>query len=83
MDGVLHWAIHDENVSLVKTLLHDKEVNPNLQDENGRTPLHWAVADDKPNPTILELLLDVPGINVMLQDKVSLIPATICLPIND
>jgi ankyrin repeat protein len=39
---ILHCATKDENVEVVKTILSQEEVNPDIQDDSGKTPLHIA-----------------------------------------
>jgi ankyrin repeat protein len=39
----LHWAVQYNRPALVELLLQQETIDPNLQDENGDTPLHVAV----------------------------------------
>ena len=41
--GVLHYAVANDNLKLVESLLGEKEIKINLQDEDGITPLIEAV----------------------------------------
>jgi inversin len=57
----LHWTANNANPSTARTIL---EVSPsivNLQDTDGRTALHHAVAAD--NLTIITTLLTTPGVH--------------------
>lgn len=41
-NSALHLAIHNQQMDILKLLLH-KKCNPDIVDSEGETPLHWAV----------------------------------------
>ncbi len=54
--AALHCAVIEGNVEMVRFLL-EHEAKPDLQDGNGKTPLHYAVSNT-PNLQIIGLLLN-------------------------
>ena len=62
-DAFFH-AVLEENIPLVRK--HLRYVN--MKDNEGLTPLHYAVLYNK-NSTVLKLLLSVEGVRVDLKDK--------------
>jgi ankyrin repeat protein len=52
----LHLAVRDGDSDAVQQLLNECPSNVTAQDQDGLTPLHWAVAWSKPG--ILSMLLD-------------------------
>lgn len=50
----LHWVARLNHVDVVKVLLANEGINPNVQDENGNTALHLAVRYN--NLEIIEML---------------------------
>jgi ankyrin repeat domain-containing protein 50 len=53
--------------AVVKLLLETGKTNPDLKDENGRTPLSWSV--EKGHETIVKLLLETGKVNPDLKDE--------------
>lgn len=53
--GVLHYAVANNNLKLVESLLGSKEIKINLQDEDGITPLIEAV--EQGSEALVTLLL--------------------------
>jgi ankyrin repeat protein len=52
----LGWAVVRGDLAEVKRLVIDCGVNPNIQDANGRTPLHYAAFDGRLE--VVKLLLE-------------------------
>ncbi|KAJ0000380.1 hypothetical protein NQD34_012222 [Periophthalmus magnuspinnatus] len=68
----LHWAAHSQEPSATQTVRCILEAAPtesllNWQDFEGRTPLHFAVADG--NETVVEVLTSYEGCNVTAYDN--------------
>ncbi|XP_046655006.1 ankyrin-2-like, partial [Daphnia pulicaria] len=63
----LHLAIIHSNLTLAYFLL-GRRANPNVADENGATPLHWAARDAK-DMNIVELLLEHEDLDVNCLDN--------------
>ncbi|KAM9805995.1 inversin isoform X2 [Syngnathus typhle] len=68
----LHWAAHSQEASATQTVRCILEAAPtesllNWQDYEGRTPLHFAVADG--NEAVVELLTSYEGCNVTAYDN--------------
>ncbi|XP_031155010.1 inversin isoform X1 [Sander lucioperca] len=68
----LHWAAHSQEPSATQTVRCILEVAPtesllNWQDYEGRTPLHFAVADG--NEAVVEVLTSYEGCNVTAYDN--------------
>ena len=59
-------AVKNSNIPLVRTLLFDEHINPNMADSNGITPLMWAIL--RQNKETFRYLLLV-GADVDAQDK--------------
>lgn len=65
---LLHHSIND--YTYTEWLLNDAKANPNIQDKEGYTPLHCAVAMLGCNPRIVRLLLEKGALtNLMLKVK--------------
>ncbi|XP_038146987.1 inversin [Cyprinodon tularosa] len=68
----LHWAAHSQEASATQTVRCILEAAPtesllNWQDYEGRTPLHFAVADG--NKAVVEVLTSYEGCNVTAYDN--------------
>uniref|UniRef100_UPI0037E834DE inversin n=1 Tax=Semicossyphus pulcher TaxID=241346 RepID=UPI0037E834DE len=68
----LHWAAHSQEPSATQTVRCILEAAPtesllNWQDYEGRTPLHFAVADG--NEAVVEVLTSYEGCNVTAYDN--------------
>ncbi|XP_075868643.1 inversin isoform X2 [Nelusetta ayraudi] len=68
----LHWAAHSQEPSATQTVRCILEAAPtesllNWQDYEGRTPLHFAVADG--NEAVVEVLTSYKGCNVTAYDN--------------
>ncbi|KAM6909667.1 inversin [Xenentodon cancila] len=68
----LHWAAHSQEASATQTVRCILEAAPtesllNWQDYEGRTPLHFAVADG--NEAVVEVLTSYEGCNVTAYDN--------------
>ncbi|KAK2844540.1 hypothetical protein Q5P01_011199 [Channa striata] len=68
----LHWAAHSQEPSATQTVRCILEAAPtesllNWQDYEGRTPLHFAVADG--NQAVVEVLTSYEGCNVTAYDN--------------
>lgn len=68
----LHWAAHSQEASATQTVRCILEAAPtesllNWQDYEGRTPLHFAVADG--NEAVVEVLTSYQGCNVTAYDN--------------
>nr|XP_020462790.1 inversin isoform X2 [Monopterus albus] len=68
----LHWAAHSQEPSATQTVRCILEAAPtesllNWQDYEGRTPLHFAVADG--NEAVVEVLTSYQGCNVTAYDN--------------
>nr|XP_057940442.1 inversin isoform X2 [Doryrhamphus excisus] len=68
----LHWAAHSQEASATQTVRCILEAAPtesllNWQDYEGRTPLHFAVADG--NQAVVEVLTSYQGCNVTAYDN--------------
>ncbi|KAF7227253.1 inversin isoform X1 [Nothobranchius furzeri] len=68
----LHWAAHSQEASATQTVRCILEAAPtesllNWQDYEGRTPLHFAVADG--NEAVVKLLTSYKGCNVTAYDN--------------
>ncbi|CAI5662433.1 unnamed protein product [Oreochromis niloticus] len=68
----LHWAAHSQEPSATETVRCILEAAPtesllNWQDYEGRTPLHFAVADG--NEAVVEVLTSYEGCNVTAYDN--------------
>ncbi|KAG7464357.1 inversin isoform X1 [Solea senegalensis] len=68
----LHWAAHSQELSATQTVRCILEAAPtesllNWQDYEGRTPLHFAVADG--NEAVVEVLTSYGGCNVTAYDN--------------
>uniref|UniRef100_A0A146YWN6 Inversin n=1 Tax=Fundulus heteroclitus TaxID=8078 RepID=A0A146YWN6_FUNHE len=68
----LHWAAHSQEASATQTVRCILEAAPtesllNWQDYEGRTPLHFAVADG--NQAVVEVLTSYEGCNVTAYDN--------------
>ncbi|XP_043973838.1 inversin isoform X1 [Gambusia affinis] len=68
----LHWAAHSQEASATQTVHCILEAAPtesllNWQDYEGRTPLHFAVADG--NEAVVEVLTSYEGCNVTAYDN--------------
>ncbi|KAK7881071.1 hypothetical protein WMY93_032321 [Mugilogobius chulae] len=68
----LHWAAHSQEPSATQTVRCILEAAPtesllNWQDFEGRTPLHFAVADG--NESVVEVLTSYEGCNVTAYDN--------------
>ena len=59
-------AVVLKNTAEVKELLEDKNINPNIQSLDGKTALHWAVSQIKPEA--VEALCKHKDINVSLKN---------------
>ena len=59
----LHLACERNNEDAVKVLLHRSDLQINIRDSHGKTPLHYV-----PNDTIVELLLNHPNVDVNATD---------------
>lgn len=59
-DSCLHLAISKNNVEMVKLLLKQDKVNPNLANSKGETPLHLAALQSL---EMVETLLSIPYVN--------------------
>jgi ankyrin repeat protein len=55
----LHWAIRLGHIRVAETLLKKDQIDVNLTDECGETPLHYALQRE-----CVELLLQKEGIDV-------------------
>jgi len=65
----LHLACFYSNIDIIKLLLSYPDINVNIQDNNGNTPLHLPCSDELVNINVVELLLAHPDIDVNIQDK--------------
>ena len=63
---LLHFATMSANLAVVRVLL-DAGADPNVKDENGRTPLHFA-AKNNTNPAVISTLLNA-GANLEARTK--------------
>ena len=61
---------------LVRWLLKEKKINPNIQNKNGNTALHFAAKTRKPNKKIINLLLHYDA-NPFLKNKEGKIPVNL------
>ncbi|XP_046651126.1 serine/threonine-protein phosphatase 6 regulatory ankyrin repeat subunit B-like [Daphnia pulicaria] len=66
-DTALHYAIMQSNVPVARFLLSNG-ASPNVADENGYTPLRWAIVFAK-DMEMVKLLLNHEGTNVNCLDK--------------
>ncbi|CEO98498.1 Ankyrin repeat domain-containing protein [Plasmodiophora brassicae] len=62
LTNVLHWVTRHGNPETMRFLLSLPEVDVNVQDASGLTPLHWAVKLAR--RVKVALLLNAPGVNV-------------------
>ncbi|ETI25564.1 hypothetical protein G647_02338 [Cladophialophora carrionii CBS 160.54] len=67
----LHHAVHTKRIEAVKTLL-DQDVNPNVKDRQGKTPLHYAAERNLKN--ILKLILDASTTEINLTNNAGRTP---------
>ncbi len=65
----LHWAISMGYEDVIRILLRNVNILINIQDNEGRTPLHYAVDDDKDDPYMLKALLNDSSFNINVKDK--------------
>lgn len=71
----LLWAVREQNLPMVKSLLKNPNTNLNIQDEDGRTVLHWATRWDWTRvETILDELLHNGRIDANVADKLGRTP---------
>lgn len=63
----LHWACFGQYLDIVKKLLSIPEIDPNITDEYGYTPL-YSVAGEEANPEIFKVLLSA-GADPEIIDK--------------
>lgn len=73
-DAILHIACKEKNIGVVKFLLNQKEINVNLQNANGNTPLH--IACTLQNFELVCILIDK-GANLNLTNNFSKSPLLI------
>jgi ankyrin repeat protein len=69
----LHCAVRNRNYENVEVLLSHPDVDVNVRDDEGETPLHWLFWWPNAPDNILKLLLDN-GANVNEQDSFSQAP---------
>ena len=71
----LHMAVEKKNTLITEQLIGNRNINPNLTDMHGDTPLHIAVSTKKKHEasddetTIVKALLTATNINVNVQDE--------------
>ncbi|MCJ1246352.1 hypothetical protein MMC30_003559 [Trapelia coarctata] len=66
----LLWAVREQNLRMVKALLKNPSTSLNMQDEDGKTVLHWATRWDWTTvETILDELLHNDRIDANVADK--------------
>ncbi|KMS93603.1 hypothetical protein BVRB_029810, partial [Beta vulgaris subsp. vulgaris] len=63
---LLHLAIQQENVDMVRFLLDECDANPNVTDDKGRTSLHMAVLQG--NEEIIRVIVDHERIDLKAVD---------------
>ncbi|OCT47082.1 hypothetical protein CLCR_02272 [Cladophialophora carrionii] len=67
----LHHAVHTKSIEAVKTLL-DQDVNPNVKDRQGKTPLHYAAERKLKN--IVKLILNASTTEINLTNNAGRTP---------
>ena len=74
-DSALHFAFRHEDIEVIEVLLARNDINVNIGNNHGITPLHYICGIDPigcgrkvPNITALSLLLNHPNIDVNRED---------------
>ena len=69
-ESLFHMACRRGDVAIVKFMLACKDVKVDVRDDFGRTPLHDACWTTTPNFQVMEILLNVCGIELLLAEDV-------------
>jgi len=75
--SALHYASWQGHVPVVKLLLSQNDIQPNLPSDLGYTPLHFACG--RGHHEVVKVLLDVPDIDYNAKDKSSRSPLDLCV----
>jgi len=68
----LHLAVNNDNVEVMKILLHSEKVNVNVYDNYGFSPIFYAIL--KKRYDILKMLLSHPSLNINFKNVTGLSP---------
>ena len=66
--SLLHSAVYGDNISLIKTLIHDYKDDINVKDDEYYTPLHMALSYDKFD-TASAIITDFKELGFNINDK--------------
>ena len=82
INSMYGWQEHRrQNLNLIRFLIL-KGGDPNIQDEEGRTPLHAAIKDQKPHAGVVKILVDA-GAKVNLLDQFGRTPLSLAFSKNE
>ena len=81
----LHLAVIENNIIMLRVLLHYSEVNCNIRNNEGNTPLHLAISQDiasKDKINIIYILLRSYRIDANIKNKAGDIPLHLAITTN-